>query len=89
MALPFTIYLNQPSILVQPTNSFIGLSSADNLGSFGEVVQTNITTISFSVGDIVFYNASDGLIFNYLEDNTTYVVINEDKILFKEEVLAP
>jgi len=84
MALPFTIYLNQPSILVQPTNSFIGLSSADNLGSFGEVVQTNITTISFSVGDIVFYNISDGTAIGYSGDDTTYIVVNEEKILFKE-----
>lgn len=84
MSLPFTIYLNQPSILVQPTNSLMDLSSADNLGAFGEVVQTNITTISFSVGDIVFYNISDGTAIRYSGDDTTYVVIDEDKILFKE-----
>jgi co-chaperonin GroES (HSP10) len=60
------------------------LSSADNLGAFGEVVQTNITTISFSVGDIVFYNISDGTAIRYSGDGTIYVVINEDKILFKE-----
>jgi len=84
MALPFSIYLNQPSILVQPTNSLMGLYSADNLGAFGEVVQTNVTTISFSVGDIVFYNSSDGTAIGYSEDDTTYVVIDEDKILFKE-----
>lgn len=84
MPLPFTIYLNQPSILVQPTNSLMDLSSADNLGAFGEVVQTNMTTISFSIGDIVFYNVSDGTAISYSGDGSTYVVIDEDKILFKE-----
>lgn len=84
MPLPFTIYLNQPSILVQPTNSGMDLVSADNLGAFGEVVQTNVTTISFSVGDIVFYNISDGSAISYLGDGSSYVVIDEDKILFKE-----
>ena len=84
MPLPFTIYLTPPSILVQPTNSLMDLSSADNLGAFGEVVQTNIATISFSVGDIVFYNISDGTAISYLGDDTTYIVIDEDKILFKE-----
>ena len=56
MPLPFTIYLNPPNILVQPTNSLMGLITEDNFGTFGEVVETNIATISFSVGDIVFYN---------------------------------
>ena len=84
MPLPFTIYLNQPSILVQPVASSMDLTSADGYGAFGEVVQINPTTISFYIGDIVFYNVSDGNIISYAGDDSTYVVINEDKILFKE-----
>ena len=84
MSLPFNIYMQPPNVLVQPTQSGYNLTSANNIGIWGEIVQVNLSTFSYSVGNVVFYNPQDvPLIYSY-DTNQYYNILDEDKILFVE-----
>jgi hypothetical protein len=84
MALPFAIYMQPPNILIQSSLSSCSLINANRIGTWGKVIQTNRQTLSYNVGNIVFYNEEDVSFLTYTPNVTTYGIIDETKILFVE-----
>lgn len=89
MSLPFAIYMQPPSLLIQLSNSGCNLISANNLGQWGTIIQVNPSTLPFNVGNVVFYNTNDLSIIQDTSTNIFYGVLNEEKILFTEAGLLP
>lgn len=84
MPLPFNIYMQPPNVLLQPIYSGNGLISANNIGAWGTVIQTNPSTLNVVTGNIVFYNPQDVPIIYSSGTNQFYGVVPESKILFVE-----
>lgn len=84
MALPFAIYMQPPNILIQSSLSSCSLINANRIGTWGKVVQINRDTLSYDVGNVVFYNEQDVSFLTYTPNVTTYGIIDENKILFLE-----
>jgi hypothetical protein len=76
--------MQPPNVLVQPIYSGWNLITANNIGTWGEVVQINPNTLPFNVGNIVFYNPQDVPLIYSQYTNQFYNVLNEDRILFIE-----
>jgi hypothetical protein len=89
MPLPFEIYLQPPNVLVLPLYSGWNLFPAQNSGLWGEIVQTNRDTISYNVGDVVFYNEGTRPIIYSSDTNVFYNIIDEGTIFFKEAPVPP
>lgn len=76
--------MQPPNVLVQPIYSGMNLILANNIGSWGEVVQVNTSTLSVVTGNIVFYNPQDVPIIYSVDTNQFYNVLPEERILFVE-----
>lgn len=86
MAVPFSIYMNPPYVLVSASIYGSGqqLSVISENVRIGVIEQINASTTLFSVGNTVFYKQE---VFNTLlctKDNSRYDMINETSIFFKE-----
>jgi hypothetical protein len=81
MSLPFAIYMQPPSLLIQPSISGCNLISANNVGQWGTIIQVNPSTLPFNVGNVVFYNTNDLSMIQDASTNIFYGVLNEEKIL--------
>ena len=88
--LPFSIYLSYPNILVRVTNSQQNLIRTEITEFWAEVMQVNDLTTMCNVGDVVFYRTGNPLSFIYqpntVEPGVTYLLLNENEILFREAV---
>jgi len=84
MDIPFNIYMLTPSVLVQPIYSGWNLTSANNIGTWGEVIQVNASTTIVDVGNFVFYNPADIPMIYSSDTNQFYNVVDEDLIFFIE-----
>lgn len=82
--LPFEIYMQPPNVLLQPIYSGMNLISANNIGAWGTVIQTNPNTLNVVTGNVVFYNPQDIPTIYSNDTNQFYNIVNEGKILFVE-----
>lgn len=89
MPLPFEIYLQPPNVLIFPLYSGWNLTLANNIGLWGEIVQTNRDTLAYNVGDVVFYNQTETPIIYSSDSGENYNIINENTIFFKEAPVPP
>jgi len=83
MGLPFNIYLYSPTVLAQPLYSGQKLSSANNIGTWGQIFQINALS-TFAVDDVIFYDPANMPIIYSSDATQNYALVDEAKILFKE-----
>lgn len=89
MSLPFSIYLQPPSLLVQPIYSGLNLVSLVRNGTWGQVIQTNPETLPFDVGNVIFYEQEGLPLIRSNDNNQVYNIVNENKVLFIEGSITP
>lgn len=87
MAVPFSIYMNPPYVLVFGT---YGAQSNQELIpnsptiQIAKIEQVNSSTVNFAVGDVVFYKQNEVYPILLTKDNSRYNIISETSIFFKE-----
>lgn len=85
MALPFTIHLNPPYIVVSIARSLNGFIADGNI-SFGIIEQINYDTLGFLEGGAIMFYLQDASKFgNNPSGFLEYFVLDSRKIIFTEE----
>jgi hypothetical protein len=80
----FDVTMQPPYILIEPGNSGQNLFSLNNISQFGVVFQVNASTTICSVGDVVYYDTANTSAIQEFGASTSYIAINENKIIFVE-----
>jgi len=80
----FTVTMQTPYILVEPSVSGEGLVTLNNVSQFGTVFQVNAGTTVCSIGDVVYYNIADTSSIQESAGSIIYTAIDESKIIFVE-----
>lgn len=87
MAVPFSIYMNPPYVLLFATYSIPStqdlIPNSSTIG-ISKIEKINTSTTNFAVGDVVFYKQNEIYPILYTKDGSRYTMIPETAIFFKE-----
>lgn len=86
MALP-DIILGKNKVLIVQSESGLNIYQENNSYINGTIEQISDLEDTYSVNDLVYFNANEATRFKF--DNDTYYVVETDKIFYKENFIAP
>lgn len=87
MAVPFSIYMTPPYVLIFGTYGAVSgqqiLPDSSTI-AIGTIEKINSSTTNFAVGNTVFYKQNEVFPIICTKDNSRYNIIAETSIFFKE-----